>query len=280
VAIAPFTLSAPAKINLCLLITARRPNGYHDLQTAFQMLDICDTLSFELSDQLSVESNIDLPVQTNLVYLAAKLLQEFSATKQGATIHLDKFLPMGAGLGGGSSDAATTLLGLNRLWNLNISAKELMRLGRQLGADVPVFVFAQSAWGEGIGEVLTPLVLKSSFYLIVSPNCHVDTARIFSHPELTRDSSTITIARFLEHGARNDCEFVVRELYPEVDEVLLWLNKWGPAKMTGTGSCVFLQFDSRLEAQSVAKQVPEQWTTFVAQGLDKSPVVSELAQLG
>jgi len=280
VAIAPFTLSAPAKINLCLLITARRPDGYHDLQTAFQMLDICDTLSFELSDQLSVESNIDLPVQTNLVYLAAKLLQEFSATKQGATIHLDKFLPMGAGLGGGSSDAATTLLGLNRLWNLNISAKELMRLGRQLGADVPVFVFAQSAWGEGIGEVLTPLVLKSSFYLIVSPNCHVDTARIFSHPELTRDSSTITIARFLEHGARNDCEFVVRELYPEVDEVLLWLNKWGPAKMTGTGSCVFLQFDSRLEAQSVAKQVPEQWTTFVAQGLDKSPVVSELAQLG
>jgi|TARA_B110000977_G_scaffold178401_1_gene235983 4-diphosphocytidyl-2-C-methyl-D-erythritol kinase len=280
VAIAPFTLSAPAKINLCLLITGRRPDGYHDLQTAFQMLDICDTLSFELSDQLSVESNIDLPVQTNLVYLAAKLLQEFSATKQGATIHLDKFLPMGAGLGGGSSDAATTLLGLNRLWNLNISAEELMRLGRQLGADVPVFVFAQSAWGEGIGEVLTPLVLKSSFYLIVSPNCHVDTARIFSHPELTRDSSTITIARFLEHGARNDCEIVVRELYPEVDEVLLWLNKWGPAKMTGTGSCVFLQFDSRLEAQSVAKQVPEQWTTFVAQGLDKSPVVSELAQLG
>jgi 4-diphosphocytidyl-2-C-methyl-D-erythritol kinase len=280
VAIAPFTLSAPAKINLCLLITGRRPDGYHDLQTAFQMLDIFDTLSFELSDQLSVESNIDLPVQTNLVYLAAKLLQEFSATKQGATIHLDKFLPMGAGLGGGSSDAATTLLGLNRLWNLNISAEELMRLGRQLGADVPVFVFAQSAWGEGIGEVLTPLVLKSSFYLIVSPNCHVDTARIFSHPELTRDSSTITIARFLEHGARNDCEIVVRELYPEVDEVLLWLNKWGPAKMTGTGSCVFLQFDSRLEAQSVAKQVPEQWTTFVAQGLDKSPVVSELAQLG
>jgi|TARA_B110000881_G_scaffold220315_1_gene244957 4-diphosphocytidyl-2-C-methyl-D-erythritol kinase len=280
VAIAPFTLSAPAKINLCLLITGRRPDGYHDLQTAFQMLDICDTLSFELSDQLSVESNIDLPVQTNLVYLAAKLLQEFSATKQGATIHLDKFLPMGAGLGGGSSDAATTLLGLNRLWNLNISAEELMRLGRQLGADVPVFVFAQSAWGEGIGEVLTPLVLKSSFYLIVSPNCHVDTARIFSHPELTRDSSTITIARFLEHGARNDCEIVVRELYPEVDEVLLWLNKWGPAKMTGTGSCVFLQFDSRLEARSVAKQVPEQWTTFVAQGLDKSPVVSELAQLG
>ena len=279
-AIAPFTLSAPAKINLCLLITGRRPDGYHDLQTAFQMLDICDTLSFELSDQLSVESNIDLPVQTNLVYLAAKLLQEFSATKQGATIHLDKFLPMGAGLGGGSSDAATTLLGLNRLWNLNISAEELMRLGRQLGADVPVFVFAQSAWGEGIGELLTPLVLKSSFYLIVSPNCHVDTARIFSHPELTRDSSTITIARFLEHGARNDCEIVVRELYPEVDEVLLWLNKWGPAKMTGTGSCVFLQFDSRLEAQSVAKQVPEQWTTFVAQGLDKSPVVSELAQLG
>ena len=279
-AIAPFTLSAPAKINLCLLITGRRPDGYHDLQTAFQMLDICDTLSFELSDQLSVESNIDLPVQTNLVYLAAKLLQEFSATKQGATIHLDKFLPMGAGLGGGSSDAATTLLGLNRLWSLNISAKELMRLGRQLGADVPVFVFAQSAWGEGIGEVLTPLVLKSSFYLIVSPNCHVDTARIFSHPELTRDSSTITIARFLEHGARNDCEIVVRELYPEVDEVLLWLNKWGPAKMTGTGSCVFLQFDSRLEARSVAKQVPEQWTTFVAQGLDKSPVVSELAQLG
>ncbi|MFB0969499.1 MAG: 4-(cytidine 5'-diphospho)-2-C-methyl-D-erythritol kinase, partial [Pseudomonadales bacterium] len=193
---------------------------------------------------------------------------------------LDKFLPLGACLGGGRSDAATSLLGLNRLWNLNISAEELMRLGRQLGADVPVFVFAQSAWGEGIGEVLTPLVLKSSFYLIVSPNCHVDTARIFSHPELTRDSSTITIARFLEHGARNDCEIVVRELYPEVDEVLLWLNKWGPAKMTGTGSCVFLQFDSRLEARSVAKQVPEQWTTFVAQGLDKSPVVSELAQLG
>ena len=279
-AIASFILTAPAKINLCLLITGRRPDGYHDLQTAFQMLDICDTLRFQLSDQISVESTIELPTQTNLVYLAAKLLQEFSATKQGATIYLDKHLPMGAGLGGGSSDAATTLLGLNRLWNLNISAEELMRLGRQLGADVPVFVFAQSAWGEGIGEVLTPLVLKSSFYLIVSPNCHVDTARIFSHPELTRDSSTITIARFLEHGARNDCEIVVRELYPEVDEVLLWLNKWGPAKMTGTGSCVFLRFDSRFEAESVARQVPELWTTFVAQGLDKSPVVSELAQLG
>ncbi|MDG1204373.1 MAG: 4-(cytidine 5'-diphospho)-2-C-methyl-D-erythritol kinase [Pseudomonadales bacterium] len=279
-AIAPFTLSAPAKINLCLLITGRRADGYHDLQTAFQMLDICDTLSFKLSDQLTVESNIELPVQTNLVYLAAKLLQEFSATNQGATIYLDKLLPMGAGLGGGSSDAATTLLGLNRLWQLGIPVDALMQLGRQLGADVPVFVFAQSAWGEGIGEVLTPLVLAKSYYLVVSPGCHVDTGRIFSHPELTRDSSSITIARFLEHGARNDCENVVRQLYPEVDEALLWLNKWGPAKMTGTGSCVFLPFDSRLDAESVARQVPEQWTAFVAQGLDKSPVVSQLVQLG
>lgn len=277
-AITTLTLSAPAKLNLCLLITGRRPDGYHNLQTAFQMLDICDTLSFEVSDNLTVEANVDLPVETNLVYLAAKLLQDFSGTTQGAAINLNKVLPMGAGLGGGSSDAATTLLGLNRLWELNVSVDELMHLGRRLGADVPVFVFAHSAWGEGIGEVLTPLRLQKSCYLIVSPNCHVDTGRIFSHTGLTRDSATITIARFLEHGARNDCESVVRQLYPEVDEALLWLNKWGPAKMTGTGSCVFLAFDSRLDAESVAEEVPEKWTTFVAEGLDKSPVVLELAQ--
>jgi len=279
VAITTFSLSAPAKINLCLLISGRRSDGYHNLQTAFQLLDICDTLRFELSDDLNVNSTIDLPLETNLVYRAAKLLQDFSGTQQGATIHLNKSLPMGAGLGGGSSDAATALLGLNRLWGLDIPVDELMQLGRQLGADVPVFVFAHSAWGEGIGEVLTPLRLEKSYYLIISPDCHVDTGRIFSHTDLTRDSSTITIARFLEHGARNDCESIVRQLYPEVDEALLWLNKWGPAKMTGTGSCVFLAFDSRLDAERVAGEVPERWSTFVAEGLNKSPVVSELAQL-
>jgi len=153
-----------------------------------------------------------------------------------------------------------------------------MQLGRQLGADVPVFVFAQSAWGEGIGEVLTPLVLAKSYYLIVSPGCHVDTGRIFSHPELTRNTSPITIARFLEGGARNDCEVIVRKLYPEVDEALSWLSHRGLARMTGTGSCVFIELGSRKQAQDLQSQLPGTWDSFVAEGLNRSPLLDELTK--
>ena len=273
-----FSLPAPAKINLFLNITARRADGYHELQTVFQLLDYCDQLHFSAA---SADVNItcpalDLPVEDNLVFQAAQALREATGVDRGATIRIDKCIPQGAGLGGGSSNAATALVGLNRLWNLGLGTADLKALGLSLGADVPVFVEGRSAWAEGVGEILQPIDLPEKWYLVLNPGCEVPTARIFADPHLTRSNSPITIAHFLRQGSENVCEPVVRRLYPPVDAALRWLGKRGPAKMTGTGSCVFLPFESESAASELLSQVPDPWTAFIARGVERSPLLEAL----
>jgi len=275
----PITLPAPAKLNLCLLIVGRRPDGYHNLQTAFQLLSFHDDLRFELLGKQSLKEEAlivagmpEVSPKDNLVYRAGMLLCDYCGILPRVKITVKKRIPMGAGLGGGSSDAATTLVALNELLGCDLSITDLAALGATLGADVPVFVHGASAWGEGKGEALTPLKLPEATYLLVYPKCHVSTQAVFNHPDLTRDSSTITIARFLSLGAGNDCENIVCQLYPEVSEALDWLYQWGPAKMTGTGSCVFLRCESPGEADAIQKEVPSKWQSFIAQGVDRSPL--------
>jgi len=281
-------LSSPCKINLFLHVTGRRPDGYHDLQTAFQLLDYCDRVTIEPGDKLEVEDMPGVKGEDNLVYRAASLLRDQVSGKQsgpkrpgngsapGARIKIEKQIPMGAGLGGGSSNAATVLHGLNLLWDLGLSTAELCKTGLSLGADVPVFITGFSAWGEGVGEKLEVLELPAKWFLVVKPNCEISTAEIFSNPELTRNTSPITIARFLEGGSRNDCEVIVRKQYPEVDDALTWLCRWGLARMTGTGSCVFIELDSKEKAQDIQLQVPGNWRSFVAEGINRSPLLGEL----
>ncbi len=272
----PLRLSAPAKINLCLLILGRRDDGYHNLQTAFQLLDLSDTLIFSESDRFTVDGVPDVATDDNLIVRAARLLMPHAKKPATGRIQVEKRIPMGAGLGGGSSNAATALVGLNMLWQCDLSESDLCDLGRSLGADVPVFIRGGSAWGEGVGERLTPLELPECAYLLVYPNCHVATKEIFTHPDLTRDSSAITIARFLSLGAGNDCESVVCQMYPEVGKALNWLRNFGPAKMTGTGSCVFLPMDSVADALRLQESVPSTWQSFVTSGVNQSKMFSEL----
>jgi len=269
------TLPAPAKLNLMLHITGRRKDGYHNLQTLFQFLDYGDQLQFDALSSAEIEVISDLsgiPNEDNLIYRAALLLQQHSNCQQGARIHLEKILPMGAGLGGGSSDAATTLIALNQLWNLNIELAELAGLGLQLGADVPVFVRGYAAWAEGIGEQLTAVTLPEFWYLVLTPDCHVSTAEIFSHKELTRNTSAITIAAALKGGGRNDCEAVVSTLYPQVKQALIWLNQFAAARMTGTGASIFASFETQDQAQQVLDQLPATLRGFIAQGENISPL--------
>lgn len=275
------TLLSPAKLNLFLLVTGRRADGYHTLQTLFQLLDYGDTLQFEESDALMLQP--DLPgvaSADNLIIRAARLLQQHTGCRRGAAISIEKRLPMGGGIGGGSSNAATTLLALNRLWDLQLPLDELAALGLQLGADVPVFVQGNTAWAEGVGEHLQPVELSPRNYLILVPPCSVSTAQIFSDSALTRNSSAITIAAFLRGGGRNDCEPVTKKLYPEVHLALTELSRFAPAQMTGTGACVFASFNERSAAESVLQQVLQQLPTdfrgFVAGGLNRSPVHTAL----
>ncbi len=281
-----FTLSAPCKINLFLHVIGRRANGYHDLQTAFQILDFADTVHIERSDEINVADMPGVKGENNLVYRAAVLMRAHGQQNglmqekmPGARIIIEKNIPMGAGLGGGSSNAATVMHGLNILWGLGLTTDELCMLGLTLGADVPVFLKGQSAWGEGVGEKLEPIVLPKKWFLVVKPNCSISTVEIFSHPELTRNTSPITIARFLEGGARNDCEAIVRKLHSEVDEALSWLSHHGLARMTGTGSCVFIELRSKEQAQDIQLQLPGTWQSFVAEGLNRSPLLDELTQV-
>jgi len=281
-------LSSPCKINLFLHVIGRRSNGYHDLQTVFQLLDFCDRVTIEKNDLLEVADIEGVKGKDNLAYRAAHLLRDFvrerksqsvgatSAYEPGALIRIEKRIPMGAGLGGGSSNAATVLHGLNLLWDLNLDTPQLCQLGLTLGADVPVFLNGFTAWGEGLGEKLEAIELPTKWFLVIKPNCEISTAEIFSNTELTRNTSPITIARFLEGGSRNDCEVIVRKLYPEVDEALTWLCRWGLARMTGTGSCVFIEIDSKEKAQDIQVQVPGTWRSFVAEGINRSPLLKEL----
>lgn len=271
------TLLSPAKLNLFLLVTGRRADGYHTLQTLFQLLDVGDTLHFAEGDTLSLTPDLPgVPNESNLIMRAARLLQQHTGCARGAAISIEKRLPLGGGIGGGSSNAATTLLALNQLWNLQLSLNELTALGLQLGADVPVFVRGDTAWAEGVGERLQPIELPPRNYLILVPPCSVSTAQIFSDPALTRNSSPITIAAFLREGGRNDCEPVTKKLHFEVHLALTELSRFAPAQMTGTGACVFASFDQRSTAEAVLQQVlqrlPGNFRGFIGGGVSRSPV--------
>ncbi|MDP2379580.1 MAG: 4-(cytidine 5'-diphospho)-2-C-methyl-D-erythritol kinase [Pseudohongiella sp.] len=278
------TLPAPAKLNLFLHITGRRPDGYHLLQTVFQLLDYGDDLRFSLRDDSQIVLNCDsleLATDNNLVLRAAHLLRAHTGATQGVDIDLQKRIPTGAGLGGGSSDAATTLVALNELWQCKLDRHALAELGLRLGADVPVFVKGQSAWAEGVGELLQPVSLPALYYLVLSPACHVSTATIFSHQELTRDTRAIKMAAFLAGQSQNDCETLVRRLYPEVNAALEWLGKFAPARMTGTGSSIFAGFSDEASAREVLLKLPADQQGplhnirgFVAKGVNNSALSS------
>lgn len=268
-------ISAPAKLNLFLHITGRRPDGYHELQSVFQLIDFCDELKVELSTDSNITLSCDNPALVNpdnLILRAANALQSQTGCSQGAHITLTKRIPMGAGLGGGSSDAASTLLALNELWSLNLNKHALADLGLSLGSDVPVFIYGTCAWAEGVGEILTPMTLPDNWYLVINPDCHVSTKEIFSHQELTRNTTPIKMAPFLAEQTRNDCENIVRKLYPAVDQALVWLGDRAEARMTGTGASVFASFNSETEAKRVLAQLPEHWAGFTAQSLQSSPL--------
>lgn len=276
---ATLSLPAPAKLNLFLHITGRRADGYHNLQTLFQFLDHSDTLHFSPRSDGELRLLTELPgvdAEDNLIMRAARMLKRASGTTLGADIQLDKVLPMGGGIGGGSSDAATTLLGLNHLWQTGMSIDQLAEIGISLGADVPVFVRGHAAWAEGVGEQLTPVELAEPWFLVVVPDCHVSTAEIFSDERLTRNTSPITLAAFVEGGGRNDCLPVVTTRYPEIRNTLILLNNYCEAKMTGTGSCLFGAFPNEREADKVRARLPATLRSFVARGCNVSPLHREL----
>jgi 4-diphosphocytidyl-2-C-methyl-D-erythritol kinase len=270
------TLLSPAKLNLFLHITGRRSDGYHNLQTLFQLLDYGDTLSFTLRTDDRITLAPELPgvgFEQNLIIKAARALEPYKSASAGIDIQLTKRLPMGGGIGGGSSNAATTLVALNHLWHCGLTKSQLQAIGLKLGADVPVFINAQTAWAEGIGEELQAVEMQPKWFLVAQPDCHVSTAEIFSHKDLTRDTSAIKVAAFLERGGKNDCEALVRKLYPQVDNALIWLQKFDRnAQMTGTGACVFASFETAEKALSVQAQLPKYLPSFVAQGVNQSPL--------
>jgi len=276
------TLPAPAKLNLMLHILGRRADGYHELQTLFQFLDYGDELTFRPRADGQIRLHTDLPGvdhDSNLIVRAARLLQARSGCTQGADIELSKRLPMGGGIGGGSSDAATTLLGLDHLWQTRLGEDTLAEIGLALGADVPVFVRGRAAFAEGVGEHLQPVELSEPWYLVIAPQVSVSTAEIFSDPELTRNTPAITVRSLLAGGGHNDCQQVVERRYPEVRNALSLLNKFVPARMTGTGACVFGSFPNKGEADKVCRQLPADLPAFVAQGRNISMLHRKLAQL-
>lgn len=281
-AAAELILPAPAKLNLMLHILGRRADGYHELQTLFQFLDFADELGFALRQdgEIRLHTAIDgVPHDSNLIVRAARSLQQASGTRLGADIWLDKRLPMGGGIGGGSSDAATTLLGLDQLWQLNWDEDRLAALGLSLGADVPVFVRGHAAFAEGVGERLTAVELDEPWFLVAIPQVFVSTAEVFSDPELTRDTPPIKVRSLLEGGGRNDCLPVVQKRYKEVHNALILLNKFVPARLTGTGACVFGSFPNRDDADKVARQLPGTLPSFVAQGRNISMLHRKLERL-
>jgi 4-diphosphocytidyl-2-C-methyl-D-erythritol kinase len=266
---------APAKLNLFLHVVGRRPDGYHLLQTAFTFIDRRDFLSFAIrSDGVvtRVDGPEEIPADSDLCVRAARLLQAKSHCRLGVSINLEKHLPAGAGLGGGSSDAATTLIVLNRLWGLDYSRETLQAIGLELGADVPVFIFGRSAFAEGIGEKLQPLDVPKVWYVVLTPPVHVPTQLIFADVELTRDSIPLKISDFSEVAPRNDLEPVAARRFPEIKQYLQWLEEYSPARMTGSGSAVFAVFSNQGEAETVFKALPETMQGFVAEGWSVHPL--------
>lgn len=290
---------APAKLNLFLHVVGRRDDGYHLLQSVFRLIDRADTVHLELRDDGRVEREGDLPgvaEDDDLTVRAARLMQAHAPAGSGVSIRLDKVLPMGGGLGGGSSDAATVLLALNRLWKINLPREILQNLALQLGADVPVFIFGQTAFAEGVGEILQPAETPQAWYVVLMPPIQVPTATIFASPELTRNTPPLKIAPFSAgvghtalHGLQsvdsrlplvghNDLQPVVVKRYPEVARHLEWLAGFGEARMTGSGACVFASFDTEDAAREVLRQLPESMQGFVAQGLDRHPLYDYCAE--
>lgn len=273
---------APAKLNLMLRVVGRRADGYHLLQTVFRFIDYGDSLRFRVrQDGVITRVNaIDgVPADSDLTVRAARLLREFTGTPLGVDIELDKCLPLGGGLGGGSSDAATTLLALNQLWGTAVPKAQLLDLAVKLGADVPVFVFGENAFAEGIGEQLQALPLAPAWYVVLCPPVEVSTAAVFTHPDLKRDSQKVTIRSFSKSAggvqiasAANDLEALVVRLYPEVARHLSWLAAHGPALMTGSGACVFAPFDTEAAARRVLAQLPADMQGFAAAGLGHHPL--------
>jgi 4-diphosphocytidyl-2-C-methyl-D-erythritol kinase len=270
-----FSCPAPAKLNLFLHVVGRRPDGYHLLQTLFRFIDLQDTLHFNLREDGAIRrinALEGIPEEQDLCVKAAHLLQSETGCALGADITIEKHIPMGGGLGGGSSDAATTLIALNRLWSLGLSRTRLMQLGLRLGADVPVFIFGENAFAEGVGERLQAYPLPEAWYVVLFPPVQVPTAQIFAHPELTRNAVSITMRALSERQFRNDLQPVVCNLYPEVARYLGWLAGFGKAMMTGSGACVFAEFTSRNQAETVMKQLPQGMHGVVAQGLTRHPL--------
>ncbi|HED18932.1 MAG TPA: 4-(cytidine 5'-diphospho)-2-C-methyl-D-erythritol kinase [Gammaproteobacteria bacterium] len=273
---------APAKLNLFLQITARRADGYHELQTVYQFLEVADRLWFDVRADgvIALEGGLpDVPPGQDLIVRAAHSLVNHTGCRKGVRMRVDKRLPAGAGLGGGSSDAATTLVALNALWGLALDVDELAGLGLQLGADVPVFVRGFAAWAEGIGEQLTPMLdLPEPWYLVLNPAVKVSTARVFSDPRLTRNAPPLKISAFVSGAGINHLQEVVVRRYPEVGNALKWLEKYCPARMTGSGSCVFAACRDQQQAEFILQQVPAPWSGFVARGCNRSPLHERLAK--
>jgi 4-diphosphocytidyl-2-C-methyl-D-erythritol kinase len=270
---------ACAKLNLFLHVTGRRADGYHELQTLFQLIDLCDRIGIRVRADGRIERSVGpgaVSAEDDLTVKAARALKGSTGTPLGASLSVAKRIPAGGGLGGGSSDAATVLLALNELWGCGLSLEELARIGLSLGADVPVFVRGSSAWAEGVGERLEPVELPEAWYLVIYPGVGVSTREVFQSHELTRNSPLITIRAFFESGGRNDCEAVVRAAVPQVAEALEWLARAAPARLTGTGSCVFAAFEAAAAAERLAARVPDRWMSFVARGVNTSPLHEQL----
>ncbi|MDH3218037.1 MAG: 4-(cytidine 5'-diphospho)-2-C-methyl-D-erythritol kinase [Gammaproteobacteria bacterium] len=272
-------LSAPAKLNLMLHVTGRRDDGYHLLETVFQFIDLCDRLEFRLGDDSRIRrepGGTPIAAADDILVRAASLLQARYEVRQGVSITVEKRIPIGGGLGGGSSDAATCLLALNRLWGLGLALDELAATGLEIGADVPVFVRGRAAWASGIGEQLQSIELDEPVYVVIDPGVAVSTAQIFAAQELTRNCDPLTIRAFLRGSGTNVCEPVVRNRYPEVGAAIDWLGRYGDARMSGSGACVFTVFDSLELAEEVKSRVPKKWTGFVARAMNRNPVHRQL----
>ena len=273
---------APAKLNLFLYITGQREDGYHELQTLFQFIDRCDylTITPNLSGKITLSPSIDgLDLADNLIYKAAMALKGHTAENNGAHIHLEKNLPMGGGLGGGSSDAATTLVALNYHWNSNLTKTKLAEIGAKLGADVPIFIVGKTSIAEGIGERLSLVDVAEKYYLVAVPDCHISTPTIFQADQLVRNTPKRSHAQLMSQRWLNDCQPYVKKNYPKVAKVIDWLIEYAPSQLTGTGACVFSTFNSINEAQTVLENTPDWLAAFTAKGLNNSPLNELLTTL-
>jgi len=265
---------SPAKLNLFLHITGRRPDGYHELQSIFQLIDLCDWLEFEQTDdrQIQIEGLSSVDLEQNLIYRAAQILQPYAKAPSGLIIRLEKNIPMGAGLSGGSSNAATTLIVLNQLWYCGLNSEQLAELGVKLGADVPIFVHGRNAWAEGIGEYLTFIDLDQKQFIVLKPDCFISTQQLFSQKTLTRDtkSSKFCAYQIKPSDFGNNFEPVARSLYPEVDEAMQYLDQFGVAKLTGTGACVFIEVTDDMNVTEILENAP--CKSYLVNSLQESPL--------